>query len=89
VQVTYELLRRYRVPLWLRSDEALQAVIEALARGVYAMSGKEPFSAVLPYLMLGLSRLPVLRNIFRLAPNQQKVYAFLCNDFALDRCVSQ
>ncbi|RYG40043.1 hypothetical protein EON68_04725, partial [archaeon] len=87
MQVFWRDVRRLRLPLWLRSAALLRDVVERVARTQYVASNKDPFTAMLPYLMLGMDKLPVVRNIFRLAAGQQKVYSFLLNDFSIDRCV--
>lgn len=83
----WRLFTALRVSLWLRSPAALQAIVERIAKAEYAGSGKDPFAAVLPYLLLGLEHLPVLRSLFRLSPSpgHAKVGVFLHNDFAAER----
>lgn len=80
--VTWEDLRMFLVPVWLRSDARLSDIFDRMARSAYART-KDPFSAVLAYTAIG--KLSLLRAIFRLSPKHQKVHTFLENDFSQER----
>jgi len=81
----WDLLCALRLPFWLRSVDALRGLVERVAAAEYVQSDRDPFSAALPHMMLGLDRLPVLRGLFRLSVPHARVHTFLQNDFSMER----
>jgi WD40 repeat protein len=78
---SWEDVRIAGVPFWLRSDALLREMVENVAKTTYIAADKDPFSVLLLYTALGLHKLPVIRSLFRLSPQHQKVFTFLQSDF--------
>lgn len=88
VQCSWQTFTDLKISVWLKSPAMLAEILERVAKTAYLASDKDPFAAMLPYMLLGPSKLGTLRNLFRLSAGHQRVYAFLQNDFTEDRYVS-
>jgi flagellar basal body-associated protein FliL len=88
--VTWSLLSRLKIPLWLKSDAALASLVDRIARSQFLSSGKNPFACMFSHLCVSPTRISMVRALFRTSsvanPAHQRVLAFLD---AYDACKGQ
>ena len=76
-QIAWRDLRMLGVPIWLRNETNLKAILDKAARAAFAKT-KDPESCALLFVCLG--RTSVLAGLYK-AKKDQKLFEFLSRDF--------
>jgi len=77
VQIAWRDLRMLGIPIWLRNETTLKAILDKAARTSFAKT-KDPESCALLFVCLG--RTSVLAGLYK-AKRDQKLFEFLSRDF--------
>lgn len=81
-QMTWNLMRELKIPLWLHDATHLVDLVEPIAKNEFLLSNKDPSACALFYVLLG--KVKILSGLYRLA-KQQSISDLLSNDFSQDR----
>jgi len=84
---SWDTMKRYGIPLWLKDIKKLKDLIEQVAKTEFQKSKEQDANKVgevaIWYIML--KKRNVLSNLYQKTNKGQKVYEFLSHDFAEDR----